>query len=207
MNQQDDKLHLESIRLDFYRLIGAIAGGTIAYLVTSNLPSLSSALVCAMAIALVSLASTRLSHPFLWWANLGTIPGSVIGTAVVLVGYVDQLGVPHQAKERYLIIGFLGIAGLVSGIFLGRTLDRRTKVPRPKDFVKVVSGVTAGVFAVVVTTQFTFQGLEKARALSSRLSTATTILVTAVAAPGWLGYQLGRFLSLENKLSRQRRRS
>lgn len=206
MNQRDDKQHLESIRLNFYRLVGAIAGATIAYLVTSNLPSLSSALVCAMAIALVSLASTRLSHPFLWWANLGAIPGSVIGTAIVLVGSVDQLGVPQQAKTRYIIIGCLGIAGLVSGIFLGRTLDRKTKVPRPKDFVKVVSGLTAGVVAVVVTIQFTFQGLDKARTLSSRLSTATTILVTAVAAPGWLGYQLGRFLSLKNKLPRQQRR-
>lgn len=205
MNQRDEKLHLETIRLNFYRLIGAITGGIIAYLVTSNLPSLGSALVCAIAIALISLASTRLSHPFLWWANLGTIPGSIIGTGLVLVGSVDQLSAPQQTKERYLIIGCLGIAGLVAGIFLGRTLDKKTKVPRPKDFVKVVSGLTAGVVAVVVTIQFTFQGLEKARTLSSRLSTATTILVTAVAAPGWLGYQLGRFLSLKNKRPRQQR--
>jgi hypothetical protein len=42
----------------------------------------------------------------------------------------------------------------------------------------------------VVTLTFLHQGLEGARAFSSRLSTTLTIVVTSVVLPGWLVQQL-----------------
>ncbi|MFQ4143419.1 hypothetical protein [Chlorogloeopsis sp. ULAP02] len=192
MNQQNGNHNRDLIKLDLLRLLGAIVGGTIAYIITSNLPAFSSVLVCAMGIALSSLASTRSSHPTLWWASLGTIAGSIMGTGSALADSIAQFDLSDKVLLRRTIIGFLSIAGLISGIILGRNLHK-THIPPPRDFLKVVSGLTAGVFALIVTIKFTWDGLEQARVLSSRLSTITTILATSLAVPAWLGYQLGRF--------------
>ena len=62
---------------------------------------------------------------------------------------------------------------------------------RPKDTLRSASGLTTGIFATLVTLAFLHSGLDEARALSSRLSTALTILVLAVSGPGWLVHWIG----------------
>ncbi|MBV8883328.1 MAG: hypothetical protein JO235_04925 [Chroococcidiopsidaceae cyanobacterium CP_BM_RX_35] len=191
MNQKNSKPTPVPIGHDFIRFIAAVAGGIVAYIITSNLPRLDSAIACAVVIALTSFANTRLSHPTLWWSHLGAIAGGVVGTGTVLADTVAQAGLSHQTEVRYTIVGYLGLAGLVSGIFLGRDFGK-AHVPTLGEFLKGASALTAGAFAVIVTIKFILAGIEPARSLSSRLSTTTTTLVTSLAAPGWIGYLVGR---------------
>jgi hypothetical protein len=83
----------------------------------------------------------------------------------------------------------LAVAGVIAGHTLSRAhmpLDGR----RPRDLLRSASALTTGVFAAIVTLTFIHSGLDPARAFSSRLSTSLTILVAAVAAPGWLSHLL-----------------
>ena len=64
-------------------------------------------------------------------------------------------------------------------------------LPTLKDVISSLSALTVGLFALLVTGRFIWEGLEPARALSSRLSVSTTILITLLAIPGALGYLLG----------------
>ena len=95
-----------------------------------------------------------------------------------------------EFADRVASIAFLGIAGIVSGLFIGKGSHDLT-LPRPKEFIKGASALTTVAYATIVTIKFIFEGLDPARTLSSRLSTTTTILVAALAIPGWLGYRLG----------------
>lgn len=192
MNRRDDRQNSGQIGCDFLRLAGAVAGGTVAYIVTSNLGRLDSALACASAIACSSFANTRHSKPVLWWAYLGTIAGGIVGTASVLADSIAQSSLASEVAARCTVVGFLSTSGLISGICLGRNLHK-VHIPTPREFLKGASALTTGIFAVVVTIKFILQGIDPARTLSSRLSTATTILVASLVVPGWIGYQLGRF--------------
>lgn len=184
------------ITTELLRFIGAVVGGIFAYAITSHLPELGSAFTCAVVIiTLSSLASTRQAHPWLWWANLGAIAGAIGGTALVIAD-PQELIIKAEFADRLASIAFLGIAGIVSGLFIGKG-SHDLNLPRPKEFIKGASALTTVAYAVIVTIKFIFEGLDPARTLSSRLSTTTTILVAALAIPGWLGYRLGylRFLN------------
>jgi hypothetical protein len=184
------------IQADFFRLIGTLAGGLVAYAITCHLPELASAFACAIAIITLSaFASTRQTHPLLWWANLGAIAGAIGGTALVIADPQDLMA-KTEFSGRAASIGFLSMAGFVSGLFLGRGFHD-LKLPRPKEFIKGASALTTVAYGLIVIIKFVFEGLDPARTLSSRLSTTTTILVAALAVPGWIGYRLGylRFLN------------
>jgi hypothetical protein len=103
-----------------------------------------------------------------------------------------------EFTHRVVSIAFLGIAGIISGLFIGKGSHDLT-LPRPKDFIKGASALTTVAYAVIVTLKFIFEGLDPARTLSSRLSTTTTILVTSLAIPGWLGYRLGYYKFLKRE--------
>jgi hypothetical protein len=173
--------------------IGAIAGGSLAYAITRPLPELGSAFACAVTIITLSaLTSTREAHPILWWTNVGAIAGGISGTAGVLA---STAGIPTPelnvaVSNRFMVIAFMGIAGFVSGLFLGRGCHQMN-LPRPKEFLKGASALTTVAYAVLVTLKFALDGLDPARTLSSRLSTTTTILAAALAVPGWVGYRIG----------------
>lgn len=184
--QQDSTL----IKVDFLRFIGAVVGGIVAYAITSHLPELGSAFACAVVIITLSaLFSTRQAHPWLWWGNLGAIAGAVGGTALVIAN-PQELMMKAEFADRAASVAFLGIAGLISGGFLGRGSHDLT-LPRPKEFIKGASALTTVAYAAIVTLKFVFEGLDPARTLSSRLSTTTTILVASLTIPGWLGYRFG----------------
>jgi hypothetical protein len=190
--QQDSRL----IGVELLRFIGTIVGGIVAYAITSHLPELVSAFTCAIVIITLSaLSSTRQAHPWLWWGNLGAIAGAVGGTALVIAD-PQELMIKADFTDRVASAAFLGIAGLVSGLFIGKG-SHDLSLPRPKEFIKGASALTTVAYAVIVTLKFVFEGLDPARTLSSRLSTTTTILVASLAIPGWLGYRLGYYRFLE----------
>jgi hypothetical protein len=178
------------MRLDLPEIVGAVVGGALAYLLTSHLPGIASAFACAAAIALLSAASSRLSQPILWWGSVGAIAGSVVGTGSILEASLAEGGVAVRPALRYTVIGTLALAGLVSGIFLGKDIEKES-IPKPAELLKRVSGLTVVLFGIIVTARFPSHGIESVRALSSRLSTMTTIVATSVAVPGWIGFLIG----------------
>jgi hypothetical protein len=186
------------IRTELLRFICATLGGIVFYAITSHLPELISAFTCAVVIITLSgLSSTRKTHPWLWWGNLGAIAGAVGGTALVIAN-PQELMIKAEFTHRVVSIAFLGIAGIISGLFIGKGSHDLT-LPRPKDFIKGASALTTVAYAVIVTLKFIFEGLDPARTLSSRLSTTTTILVASLAIPGWLGYRLGYYKFLKRE--------
>jgi hypothetical protein len=199
MRQQADQQGADSIGADLLGMIGAIAGSSFAYLITSHLAKLESVVACAMIISFSVFASTRRSQPLLWWASLGAIAGGIGGTGSVLGNYIPQIDLPDKETIRYQIIGFFSITGFVSGIILGRNIHKEN-VRHPKDFIRGASALTTSIFAVLVTLQFTAKGIDAARTLSSKLSVSTTILVASLTIPGWVGYQLSRPRVLVKKL-------
>ena len=199
MRQQTEQQGEDSIGADLLGMIGAIAGSSIAYLITSHLSKLESVVACAVIITFSVFASTKRSQPLLWWANLGAIAGGIGGTGSVLGNFIPQIDLPNKETIRYQIIGFFSITGFVSGIILGRNAHKET-VRHPKDFLKGASAMTTGIFAVLVTLQFMAKGIDAARTLSSKLSVSTTILVASLIIPGWVGYQLSRPRVLVKKL-------
>jgi hypothetical protein len=180
----------ETMRLDLPEILGAAAGGALAYLLMAHLPGVYAAIACAVAIALLSAASTRATHPVLWWASVGAIAGSVVGIGSLLAATLTDENVPHRTAFRYTVIGTLAVAGLAAGIFLGKETGHE-HIPRPAEMLKRASGLTAVLFAILVTARFPSEGLDAVRAFSSRLSTTTTIIATSLAVPGWIGFGIG----------------
>jgi hypothetical protein len=178
------------MRLDLVEILGAAAGSVVAYLVTTHLPGPVLAIACAVAIALLASASSRLTRPVLWWASVGAIAGSIVGTGSMLAHAVEVEGIGVGVARRYAVMGTLAVAGLLSGIFLGKDIEQAS-IPRPAELLKRASGLTLVLFAIIVTARFPGEGIEKVRALSSRLSTTVTIVVTTLAVPGWLGFLVG----------------
>jgi hypothetical protein len=176
--------------LDLSEILGAALGGALAYLLTSHLPGVNSSFVCAAAIALLSFASSRLTQPVLWWASVGAIAGSVIGVGSVLSASLTEEGIAGRIALRYTVIGTLAVAGLVGGIFLGKDIEQDS-IPKPAEFLKRASALTVVLFGIIITASFPARGIEAARALSSRLSTMTTIVTTSIAVPGWIGFLIG----------------
>jgi hypothetical protein len=67
-----------------------------------------------------------------------------------------------------------------------------------------LGALTTGIFAVSVTIEFMFAGLEEARAFSGKLSISTTMLITALAIPGMVGYLLvGRRAEVRRSQTRE----
>jgi hypothetical protein len=180
-----------AMRLDLFEMVGAVVGAVVAYFITSHMPGVYTAVAGAVIIALLTFASGRQTQPILWWAGVGAIAGSVVGTGVRLDGFMAEEGVAHKAAIRYTGLGTLAVAGLLSGIFLGKDIEQKD-TPHPAELLKRASGLTAVLFAIIVTEHFCIHGLESARTLSSRLSAVTTILVTTLAVPAWVGYLVGQ---------------
>ena len=95
----------------------------------------------------------------------------------------------------------LALAGAIAGLSIG---GRREVFPpgrRPRDLLRSASTFTTGVFATLFTVVYVHSGLVAARATSSRLSTALTILVVVVAVPGWISHGFFRVSPTDRKPS------
>lgn len=178
-----------SPKAKIYLFIGAIAGGLLTLAIVQRFPPTQAALLSAITLSLLSLFSTQITHPTLWWTGTGAIGGIIIGLAAVLEETFADTKTGLAFSDRLTILALQGIAGFVSGVILGRKSEN-AQVPTLREFLSRSSALTAGMFAIVVTTSFLREGLEVARTLSSRLSATTTILATALVIPGIVGYLL-----------------
>jgi hypothetical protein len=175
--------------LQLRRLIGGLGGTAIGYGLARQLPLLPSALLCALLLASAGDLSRRLADAGHWWGLIGASSGCLLGAASVLATALQH---PAAAEALPLRAGTLLLLAL-AGAIAGRRLSGRLEWAghrRPKDLLRSASGLTTGMFAAMVTIAWLHAGLDPARAFSSRLSTALTILVTALAGPGWLVHLL-----------------
>jgi len=171
-------------------LLGVLVGAGLAYGLTRHLDALPSTFVTAVVLAGASLLSGRHLTPWAWWGVLGAGCGGLLGTAMV-VGQKIQTSHPHEGLAmRLAIVACLMVAGAIGGGSLSRDANHPDRRP-PKDTLRTASALCTGIFAVVVTLTFLHSGLDPARTVSSRLSTALTILVLALTGPGWLVHLLG----------------
>lgn len=179
------------LKLDLRAMIEAAVGGVLTYALTTRLPGVVAAFVCAASFVFMAFVSSRIISRDLWWCGAGAVVGSVIGTATSLSAF----GVYDEADlraVRYTVVGTLSLAGLASGIFRGRD-EEKEHAPKPLESIKGASALTVVAFAIVVTALYPMHGLDRSRSVYSKLSTMTTIVVTALAVPGWVGFQIGRW--------------
>lgn len=172
-----------------FMMMGTIVGGSISLIFISNLPIDQATLVSAIILAGLVVTCASFSNPLFWWMGVGAIAGMIIGIGGVMAEHLAEAKNPLDLNERLTFVALQGIAGFISGVLLGRRVHK-AHLPTLKEFISSLSALTAGVFAVVVTLRFIVDGLEPARTLSSRLSATTTILITLVAIPGFIGYFL-----------------
>jgi len=170
-------------------VLATIVGGGLAYLLTTHMPYAGSVVACAAIVVLLGGASRRSVHPALWWGGIGAVAGSIIGTGTTLDTLVVTAGREGLAAVRHLVVVTLAVAGFLAGIFAGKNVDH-PDVPRPVEFLKRASAATVVLYALVVTASYPAHGLDAVRALSSRLSTLTTVVVTTLAVPGWIGFRI-----------------
>ncbi len=174
----------------FQQLLGVLVGAGLAYIVTRHLAALPSTFLSALLLAGGSILSGRHLTPWRWWAVLGASCGGLLGSAMV-VGQKIQSTHPHEGLQLRLgIVACLMVAGAIGGGSLSRDANHPDRRP-PKDTLRTASALCTGIFAVAVTLTFLHSGLDQARTVSSRLSTALTILVMALTGPGWLVHLLG----------------
>jgi hypothetical protein len=172
------------------QLLAVLVGAGLAYGLTRHLAALPSTFLTALLLAGGSVLSGRHLNPWLWWGLLGASCGGLLGSAMV-VGQKIQGSHPHEGLELRLgIVACLMVAGAIGGGSLSRDANHPDRRP-PKDTLRSASALCTGIFAVVVTLTFLHSGLDQARTVSSRLSTALTILVMALTGPGWLVHLLG----------------
>ncbi|WP_411871276.1 hypothetical protein [Vulcanococcus limneticus] len=171
--------------LQLQRLAGGLLGAVLGYGLTSRLPEVPASLLGALALAATAQVSRRTVDPLRWWGLLGAATGSVLGTAAVLASRLQASAPTGDFTGRALTLGCFALAGGLAGRRLSRDAQLGGGHP-PRDLLRSASALTTGIFAVLVTLTFLHSGLDPARAFSSRLSTSLTILVTAIAVPGWL---------------------
>ena len=177
--------------LQLRRLAGGLLGAVLGYGLTSRLPEVPATLLGALALGGTAQLSGRTVDPLHWWALLGAATGSVLGTAVVLAARLQASAPADHLLGRALTVGCFALAGGLAGRRLSRDALLGSGHP-PRELLRSASALTTGIFAVLVTLTFLHSGLDPARAFSSRLSTALTILVTAITVPGWLIHLLDR---------------
>lgn len=176
------------------RLLAALMAGGLAFLLTRSLGVIAASLISSLLIAgssvVIGKASLKAAPR---WALMGGNTGAILGTAEVLGGRLQNLDPGGGSEQRAVVMALLASAGIVGGLTLSRDAAASNR-RHPRDVLKAVSGLTTGLFATLVALDYLHQGLDGARALSSRLSTALTILVATLTVPGWIAHTLARSL-------------
>lgn len=171
------------------RLAGIALGICAGWFATTPLPPVYAAVLSSLLLAGgASLAGGPHLSQQRFWLLIGAAVGGVLGTAQSLAEKAHEIAPAAHLPMRLLTVMMLALAGSVAGFCLGRDA-RRSDRRHPRDLLRSASGLTTGLFALLVTLTFLHQGLEGARSFSSRLSTTLTIVVTSVVVPGWLSQQ------------------
>lgn len=171
--------------LQLRRITAALIGAGVGYSLAQLLPLIPSTVLSALLLVGGTILADRLNGPLRWWGWIGTACGSLVGTASSLTTALRSAAAQQQPLEPRITVLLLALTGLIAGLQLSRT-GRWRDNRHPRDLLRSASALTTGAFAAVVTITYLSAGLDAARTLSSRLSTALTILVFSLIAPGWL---------------------
>lgn len=172
-------------------LLGTLIGTALTLVILTQLPIDQAAVVSSLGLAGLTVFCAYVSKPIYWWMGVGAIAGMIIDLGGVMA---EQIAAEEDSIDlhlRLILVVSQTLAGCISGILLGHRIPQ-AHMPTLKDFISSLSAVTVSLYAVVVTGRFIMDGLEPARALSSRLSVSTTILITLLAMPGALAYLLSQ---------------
>lgn len=169
------------------RTLGALIGAAGGFALARQLPLVPSTLLSSLILTGGVSLSGLPQAAGRWWGLIGAASGTLMGTGCVLAAALEQRNATAQVPQRLLIVLLLAIAGAIAGRSLSRG-GRWQPGRQPRELLRSASGLTTGVFAAIVTLTYIHSGLELARTLSSRLSTALTILVIALVGPAWLSH-------------------
>ena len=169
----------------FRSAVAALAGMAAGLLLTGTQSLVLSTLLNALVLVLGARISSRCQQASRWWGLIGVASGALTGNGWVVARSFQASEPSAQMGVRLVTVLLLGCAGGLAAAGLER-LPSPARHRRPRDLLRSASGLTTGLFATCVTLTFIHSGLDGARMLSSRLSTALTILVISLAAPGWL---------------------
>ena len=169
-----------------------LLGAGLGYAINLHLPLLADVTISCIFLILLSRLRTRLKTPSQWWGSIGLCSGSFLGTASSMVNEMQrgsEAASSYSPWERLALIVILGITGVLAGSRVGIDPDA-VEGRSIGDLLRSLSGTFTGVFGVLVAIAFVFNGLEEARALSSRLTTTLTIIILGLVGPGWISHRL-----------------
>ncbi len=171
--------------------MGTIIGVGVTLGIVTQLPLAHATVITSLGLSSLIVACAYISRPVYWWMAVGAIAGMILGIGGILAGHMAAEKEPLGLSLRLTFVAFQATAGFISGVLVGRKTPQ-AHLPTLKEFISSLSAITAGLYALIVTGRFLWEGLDPARTLSSRLSTSTTILITLLAIPGALGYLLSQ---------------
>ena len=171
--------------------LGTIIGVGLTLGIDTQLPLAQDPVLTSLGMSGLIVACAYISRPVYWWMAVGAIAGMILGIGGILAGHMAAEKEPLGLNLRLTFVAFQATAGFIAGVLVGRRTPQ-AHLPTLREFISSLSAITAGLYALIVTGRFLWEGLDPARTLSSRLSTSTTILITLLAIPGALGYLLGR---------------
>ena len=169
-----------------------LLGAGLGYAINLHLPLLADVTISCIFLILLSRLRNRLKTPSQWWGSIGLCSGSFLGTASSMVNEMQrgsEAASSYSPWERLALIVILGITGVLAGGRVGIDPDA-VEGRSIGDLLRSLSGTFTGVFGVLVAIAFVFNGLEEARALSSRLTTTLTIIILGLVGPGWISHRL-----------------
>ena len=169
-----------------------LLGAGLGYAINLHLPLLADVTISCIFLILLSRLRNRLKTPSQWWGSIGLCSGSFLGTASTMVNEMQrgsEAASSYSPWERLALIVIFGITGVLAGSRVGIDPDA-VEGRSIGDLLRSLSGTFTGVFGVLVAIAFVFNGLEEARALSSRLTTTLTIIILGLVGPGWISHRL-----------------
>ncbi|MFH7243823.1 MAG: hypothetical protein ACHWZW_13345 [Spirulina sp.] len=180
---------IQGTRQSLIMALGTIIGVGLTLGIVTQLPLAQATVITALGMSSLIVACAYISRPVYWWMAVGAIAGMIIGIGGVLAGYMAAEKETMDLSLRLTFVAFQATAGFIAGMLVGRKTPQ-AHLPSLREFLSSLSAITVGLYALIVTGRFLWEGLDPARTLSSRLSTSTTILITLLAIPGALGYLL-----------------
>ena len=188
----DPKLLLKQNPRKGADMASLLLGAGLGYAINLHLPLLADVAISCIFLILLSRLRNRLKTPAQWWGSIGLCSGSFLGTASSMVNEMQrgsEAASSYSPWERLALIVILGITGVLAGSRVGIDPDA-VEGRSIGDLLRSLSGTFTGVFGVLVAIAFVFNGLEEARALSSRLTTTLTIIILGLVGPGWISHRL-----------------
>lgn len=171
--------------------MGTIISVGITLGIVTQLPLAHATVLTSLGLSSLIVACAYISRPVYWWMAVGAIAGMIIGLGGILAGHMAAEKEVLSLNLRLIFVALQATAGFIAGLLVGCKTPQ-AHLPTLKEFLSSLSAVTVGLYALVVTGRFIWEGLDPARTLSSRLSVSTTILITLLAIPGALGYLLSQ---------------